>query len=176
MAYVLADLEDMIIVVDLSRIVRFTNRPGEGYTMEEMLGRDILEFVGPAFRDAQVEMIERVRASRTRESFEVSVSAGHGREHWHRGTVSPLVKVDRLAGYIVVTRNITAQRIAEEEARSLRRLVPICSWCKNIRSDEGFWEELEVYLEAETRGSVTHGVCPDCAAKHLGVGDEETGS
>ncbi len=176
MAYVLAGLEDMIIVVDLSRIVRFTNRPGEGYTMEEMLGRDILEFVGPAFRDAQVEMIERVRASRTRESFEVSVSDGHGREHWHRGTVSPLVKVDRLAGYIVVTRNITAQRIAEEEARSLRRLVPICSWCKNIRSDEGFWEELEVYLEAETRGSVTHGVCPDCAAKHLGVGDEETGS
>ena len=48
------------------------------------------------------------------------------------------------------------------ELRTLRRLLPICSHCKKIRDDEGFWEDVDAYLESHARLTFTHGICPDC--------------
>lgn len=48
----------------------------------------------------------------------------------------------------------------------LKGLVPICSFCKNIRNDSGFWEQMESYIEKHSDAEFSHGLCPDCAAKH----------
>ncbi|WP_025323035.1 ferritin family protein [Deferrisoma camini] len=44
----------------------------------------------------------------------------------------------------------------------LRALVPICSGCKKIRDDAGYWEHLETYLKTHAGLEFTHGLCPDC--------------
>lgn len=52
-----------------------------------------------------------------------------------------------------------------DEIRALKGLVPICSWCKNIRNDEGYWEKVEEYVERVSAAEFTHGVCPECSKK-----------
>ena len=53
------------------------------------------------------------------------------------------------------------------EAKTLRGLLRVCSWCQRIRDDRGGWRELSVYVAERTEASLTHGICPDCAAKHF---------
>ncbi|MFU8768199.1 MAG: response regulator [Desulfotignum sp.] len=48
------------------------------------------------------------------------------------------------------------------EVRILRGLLPICSRCKKIRDDQGFWERVESYFEAHSQVTFTHSICPDC--------------
>ncbi len=49
--------------------------------------------------------------------------------------------------------------------KRLSGLVPICSLCKKIRDDKGYWNQLEAYLQENLHLSFTHGICPDCVAK-----------
>lgn len=53
----------------------------------------------------------------------------------------------------------------ESEIRRLRTLLPICAWCKKIRSDDGYWQEVEQYVSSRNLGTITHGICNACAAK-----------
>ncbi len=46
-------------------------------------------------------------------------------------------------------------------------LLPFCAWCKKVRNDQGYWEQIERYIAQNSRTSVTHGVCPDCRKKFL---------
>ncbi len=48
----------------------------------------------------------------------------------------------------------------------LKGLVPICSFCKNIRNDSGFWEKMEEYVEKHSDAEFSHGLCPNCAVEH----------
>ncbi|MBN1892984.1 response regulator [bacterium] len=49
-----------------------------------------------------------------------------------------------------------------ETIRALRGLIPICSHCKKIRNDEGYWQKLEEYIHENSEAEFTHGLCPDC--------------
>jgi PAS domain S-box-containing protein len=83
-------------------------------------------------------------------------------------------------GISVLFRDISERRNAEGErerligelqaalaqVRTLRGLIPICAWCKRIRNDQGFWEQLELYLKNHSEADFTHGLCPDCAKQH----------
>jgi len=51
---------------------------------------------------------------------------------------------------------------ALEENRVLRGILPICMHCKQIRDDEGGWQEIERYVSERTDARFSHGVCPDC--------------
>lgn len=48
------------------------------------------------------------------------------------------------------------------EMRRLKSLLPICSNCKKIRDDEGYWSDVETYLRTHTDIVFSHGICPDC--------------
>jgi hypothetical protein len=54
---------------------------------------------------------------------------------------------------------------ALDEIKTLRGIVPICSNCKKIRDDKGFWEQVEGYVAKHTEARFSHGVCPDCLNK-----------
>jgi ABC-type amino acid transport substrate-binding protein len=56
-------------------------------------------------------------------------------------------------------------KTALAEVRTLSGFLPICSLCKNIRNDKGYWEELESYIHNHSNANFTHSVCPDCAVK-----------
>jgi hypothetical protein len=44
----------------------------------------------------------------------------------------------------------------------LTGLLPICSYCKRIRDDGNYWQQLEGYISAHTGAEFSHGVCPEC--------------
>jgi hypothetical protein len=49
--------------------------------------------------------------------------------------------------------------------KTLEGLLPICSYCKRVRDDSGYWSQIDTYLRKHTNASLTHGYCPECAAK-----------
>lgn len=51
---------------------------------------------------------------------------------------------------------------ALQKIRTMAPLIPICSNCRKIRDDKGYWTRLERYLTEYTGSMVTHGICPDC--------------
>ncbi len=51
---------------------------------------------------------------------------------------------------------------ALEEVKTLRGIVPICSHCKKIRDDRGFWNQVEVYVHEHSEAEFSHGICPEC--------------
>jgi len=53
------------------------------------------------------------------------------------------------------------------EIKTLKGLIPICSYCKVIRNEEGNWEMLESYLSNHSDAQFSHGTCPDCLEKEL---------
>ena len=75
---------------------------------------------------------------------------------WHidrRGRFAQLVEEKHLREALEQQR---------ERGRILEGLLPICSTCKSIRDDEGYWQKLEQYLSERTNAVLTHGICPDC--------------
>jgi len=48
------------------------------------------------------------------------------------------------------------------EVRTLKGLLPICAWCKKIRTESGEWIELESYITANSEAHFSHGVCSEC--------------
>jgi hypothetical protein len=51
------------------------------------------------------------------------------------------------------------------EVKTLQGIIPICSSCKKIRDDEGFWHQLESYVSAHSHAQFSHGICNDCLKK-----------
>ncbi len=63
-----------------------------------------------------------------------------------------------LAGIAIIRRSL--QLLAQ--LRSLSGLLPICSTCKSIRDDQGYWKELEIFVEDHSDAQFTHGLCETC--------------
>ncbi len=51
--------------------------------------------------------------------------------------------------------------------KQLKGLLPICSSCKKIRDDQGYWRQLEVYIRDHSEAEFTHSFCPECAKKYF---------
>ena len=73
---------------------------------------------------------------------------------------------------VVQLQRELAGRIAElEEALArvdeLHGILPICSYCKRIRSDTDSWHQIEAYVAAHSAARFSHGVCPECVEKFL---------
>ena len=74
-------------------------------------------------------------------------------------------------------RLITDLQQAIRNVKTLRGLLPICSSCKRIRNDRGYWEQVEIYVRDHSEADFSHGLCPECARKlYPGLADEDPGS
>jgi hypothetical protein len=87
------------------------------------------------------------------------------------GSETPLI--------LLAMEDITARRMAEEErdkidldrkealskVKKLAGMLPICSSCKKIRNDEGYWQQIEAYIRDHSDAAFSHGICPECASK-----------
>lgn len=114
-----------------------------------------------------------------RRSDEVSLTVG-GEVCTFDVHVSPLNdRRGRPLGSLMVMRDITGRKRAEkererlvselrealEEVKTLRGIVPICANCKKIRDDEGYWHQVEAYIEKHSQAKFSHSICPECARK-----------
>jgi phosphoserine phosphatase RsbU/P len=65
-----------------------------------------------------------------------------------------------------LNRKIGALRKALDHIRTLQGILPICSFCKKIRDDQGYWRQVEVYVRDHSDADFSHGICPDCMNRH----------
>jgi hypothetical protein len=56
---------------------------------------------------------------------------------------------------------------ALDDVKALSGLIPVCAHCRSVRDDDGFWKRFDTYLSSHRDVTVTHGICPDCAATHF---------
>lgn len=88
----------------------------------------------------------------------------------HKGAQDYLVKWDadrkmmmRAMLYAIERHQLLKQlEDARSEIRSLRSLIPICAYCKRVRHDDGYWQQLESYLRQVGNVDFSHGICPEC--------------
>jgi sensor domain CHASE-containing protein len=62
-------------------------------------------------------------------------------------------------------RTNAALQAALDTVKTLEGLLPICSACKRVRDDTGYWSQIDTYIGKNTNASLSHGYCPECAAK-----------
>jgi sigma-B regulation protein RsbU (phosphoserine phosphatase) len=67
-------------------------------------------------------------------------------------------------------------RQALDQIKTLRGIVPICMHCKQIRDDQGYWNQLEVYVRDHTEAEFSHGICPGCMTKLYPKFDKASGA
>jgi len=65
-----------------------------------------------------------------------------------------------------------AQRVRELEkalsrVKTLQGLLPICSYCKKIRNDRNYWQQVEGYISDHSQAQFSHGICPECYAQFV---------
>ncbi|WP_306591375.1 PAS domain S-box protein [Geothrix sp. 21YS21S-4] len=156
-----------------------------GWTPDEFLALS-LEDRAPSAHGAQ-RFRERIAEARTlpldaptpeMETFEATVRHRDGRE-LEVEVRSRIVRSPdgRVLGLQGASRDVTDRRRMEAErdkliqeltgalgqVRALSGLLPICSHCKKVRDDQGYWNQIEAYLGEHTDATFTHGVCPECA-------------
>ena len=84
----------------------------------------------------------------------------------------PISNRELLAGVRAIKRIIQAERERDRliqelqqalaNIKVLRGLLPICSHCKKIRDDKGYWKQVEIYIREHSEAEFSHGLCPDC--------------
>lgn len=57
-------------------------------------------------------------------------------------------------------------RQALDHIRTLQGILPICSFCKKIRDDKGYWNQVEAYVSRYSGAQFSHSICPDCLRRH----------
>lgn len=70
---------------------------------------------------------------------------------------------------VISMRLRVAERILEftTQIRVLKELLPICMYCKRIRDDQDYWQQVETYIHSHTGSNFSHGICPECFAKEM---------
>jgi hypothetical protein len=79
------------------------------------------------------------------------------------GQTRSMQALSRQVMALLELRRVSA-RLAEalEHVKTLHGLLPICAWCKRIRDDQGYWNQVEAYIRAHSDADFTHGICPKC--------------
>jgi PAS domain S-box-containing protein len=147
-----------------------------GFTIEELKSRPFIEFVHPDDRERTLGQNARVRAGGQAIGFENRYLCKDGSCRWLLWNAAPEFGEQTIYS---VARDITAKKQAEEErerlvrelraalaeVRTLREIIPICSYCKKIRDDENYWQSVESYISKHTNTRFSHGICPSCFEK-----------
>jgi len=120
-----------------------------------------------------LELCQRIRArARTEYTYFILLTANNtGRDNLRKamdaGIDDFLTKpLDREAIYM---RLRVAERILQftTEIRQLKELIPICMYCKRVRDDRDYWQQVETYIHHQTGTNFSHGICPDCFNRQL---------
>jgi PAS domain S-box-containing protein len=185
-------ISDVVWTADINLVFNYISpsvRFALGYKPEELTGRDPGVLMTPAsfararcLLEDELDKTRRGRPDAVRfVEFEAAYRHKNGDTLWF-GNIVSFIRDDKgeIAGIHGVSRNITErkQAVAEKEklilelqaalseVKTLSGLLPICSHCKKIRDDKGYWNQLESYLLEHSGALLSHGICPECAEKY----------
>jgi PAS domain S-box-containing protein len=178
---VLEAIPDPVIVYDPQRVITYINEAFEGtygWTKNELIG-GIIEFVPPEEIEGTAEAWRRTLLGE-KVFFETKRNTKDGR--LLNIQLRTAILKDLLGNHfasIVIHRDVTVLKQAEKdrerligelrnalaEVKTLSGFLPICSSCKRIRDDKGYWNQIEAYIRDHSEAEFSHSVCPQCAKK-----------
>jgi PAS domain S-box-containing protein len=136
-----------------------------GYTREEAIGKTTVELgLWAHVRDREA-VVQDIMTTGHCTNREVVLSSRGG--HCVTAIVSARrLQLDGRPHLISVARDVTDYKAALAEVTALSGLLPICMHCKQVRNDAGYWEQIEAYISERSEAQFSHGICPNCLAKH----------
>ena len=84
---------------------------------------------------------------------------------------NPVTVKARVKTHIQLNDTMRNLEEALKEVQTLSGLLPICSNCKKIRDDKGYWNQIESYISNNSTVKFTHSMCPECTEKFYGKED-----
>ena len=157
-----------------------------GYTEAYLLSHPYLEFVHPDDQAATIQVMTEVVTGQSSPYFENRFRCADGEYRSIAWSSSAAAAVGGL--FYAVARDITEQkamtsgrdRLARAREHLLRKLqtaaikiqtleglLPICSYCYQMRDEEGKWTPVEDFIEKRTTAEFTHGICPHCLEENF---------
>jgi sigma-B regulation protein RsbU (phosphoserine phosphatase) len=130
----------------------------------------------PPARDVPIIMVTSVGDMKTLQSaFEA------GAVDYVMKPIEPIELMARIRSALRLKAEMDARKKREEELttknrelesalseiKTLRGFIPICAWCKKIRNMEGYWEQMEHYIEQHSQATFSHSICKECAKKQF---------
>lgn len=133
----------------------------------------------PIFEKAMHDYISG-KKSRYELEYRIKTKAGDWKWVWAAGECVEWDNNKKPVRFLGTHKDITDSKQAEEErdkliaelkktlseVKTLRGLLPICSHCKNIRDDKGYWGKIESYIHEHSDAEFSHSICPVCAKKY----------
>ena len=151
-----------------------------GYAEAEAVGHSVFIIVPESLRASTLEIFEQLRTGKPIEPFETVRIRKDGVQVDLHLAMSPIKGADgQLMGASSIAYDITERKRIEAErtkmieqlnetlskVRTLSGLLPICSNCKKIRDDKGYWQKLETFVHEHSNAEFSHSICPDCMEK-----------
>ena len=155
-----------------------------GYTVEEFAADPYLwiQMVAPEDRELIQKRVEQILEGNDIPPIEHRILRKDGELRWVCDNI--ILYRDNsgtLLSYDGVVKDITEHKLAEEEReklinelkdalakiKTLSAMLPICSYCKKIRDDKGYWDQVDSYISKHTDTVFSHGMCPECAEKAM---------
>lgn len=174
---------DLIQSIDPAGHFLYVNpawRQTMGYDEKEIKRLSLADILAPEELAHCQAAFGEVMAGKPIDKIETVFIAKDGRRVFVEGNASAKLKDGKPAYTRTIFHDITARKQAETEmerliaelqkslaeVKTLSGLLPICSWCKKIRDDKGYWNQLESYISQHSSVGFSHGVCPECLRKH----------
>ncbi len=144
-----------------------------GYTEKDLKTIKFQKITHPDDLQANLSKMRELKEGKTSDfSIEKRYLNSEGSIVWVKLTVSPMWKPgERPTTHIAVIEDITEHKKLEAEVRTLGGLLPICSSCKKIRDDQGYWNQLESYIQSHSDVTFSHGMCTECSDELYGSED-----
>jgi DNA-binding response OmpR family regulator len=115
-----------------------------------------------------LELCRRIRAQPSKEYIYFILLTSNDATEENRRAAADAGVDDFLTKPLDLTELWTRLRVAERllrfttQVRQLEELLPICSYCKKIRDDQNYWQQMEGYINQRTGSEFSHSICPDC--------------
>jgi PAS domain S-box-containing protein len=172
---------DLLCFLDFNGYFKRLNPAWErtlGFTREELMSKPFIEFVHPDDRERTLNQNLAVRSGGQARSFENRYICKDGSFRWLHWNASPgsaervIYSVARDVTDVKATEAERERLVAElqkalSEVRTLREILPICSYCRKIRDDEDYWHTVEAYVSKHTSSRFSHSICPSCMATEI---------
>ena len=81
---------------------------------------------------------------------------------WTQEVVEQILIWQAIAVFASLVVMIISYRSQTRHVKVLKGLIPICSKCKKVRDDKGYWSQVETYIRDRSEADFSHGICPEC--------------